>query len=155
IFIALTLLTIAPRLQAFSLLGPYSNWAQSIGFRGPVDIGGPMNLNEEYRWNVPTVTYAFDKSFIDYFGSNGVAAVESAIQILNDLPAASDIVPSNFPPDTRQLNLAAQAQNVYDLKSVALALLVEHMGLGQPVRNIQDFPESRSGSPVERNFDGE
>jgi len=118
-----------------------------------VDIGGPVNLHEEYRWNVPTVTYAFDKSFVDYFGSNGVAAVESAMQVLNDLPAAADVVLSNFPPDTRHINFAAQTQNVYDLKSVALALLVEHMGLGQPVRNIVDFPESRSGTPVERNFD--
>ena len=143
ILVALALLAFAPKLQAFSLLGPYANWRdQSNGYREPIDIGGPVNLNEEYRWNVPTITYAFDKSFVDYFGSNGVAAVESAIQILNALPDASDIVASNFPPDTRGVNFVAAAQNVYDLKSTALALLVEHMGLGQPVRNIFDVPES-------------
>src|SRR5882757_8706750 len=137
ILIALVLQTFAPRLQAFSLLGPYADWMTQLhGYRQLPDIGGPMNLNEEYRWNVPTLTYAFDKSFVDYFGSNGVAAVESAIQILNDLPAASDMVLSNYPPDTRHVNFVATAQNVYDLKSVTLALLVEHMGLGQPARNV-------------------
>ena len=99
-----------------------------------------MNLNEEYRRNVPTITYGFDKSFVDYFGSNGVAAVESAIQILNALPASSDTVLSNYPPDTRRMNFVAAAQDVYDLKSVVLALLVEQMGLGQPTRNISDLP---------------
>jgi len=166
IFIALAMLAFAPRLQAFSLLGPYADWMQSSnGYRSSLDIGGPVNLNEEYRWNVPTVTYAFDKSFVDYFGSNGVAAVESAIQLLNDLPAASDVVLSNFPPDTRHVNFTAQAQNVYDLKSVALALLVEQMGLGQPVRNILDIPallptdplpfpgDNFDGTSIERNFD--
>jgi len=148
ILLALALLAFAPRLQAFSLVGPYADWMdQSNGYRAPMDIGGPVNLNEEYRWNVPTLTYAFDKSFVDYFGSNGVAAVEGAIQILNDLPNASDIVASNFPPDTRRVNFVAQAQNVYDLKSAALALLVEHMGLGQPARNIFDMPQSLMSAP--------
>src|SRR5262245_51899616 len=82
----------------FALLGPYADWMQlTNGYRGPYDIGGPMDLREEYRWNVPVVTYAFDQSFLDYFGSNGVAAVESAIQILNNLPPASQIVLTNFP----------------------------------------------------------
>jgi hypothetical protein len=139
----LVILGLAPRANAFSLLGPYADWmTQSHGYRQAVDIGGPMNLNEEYRWNVPTVTYAFDKSFLDYFGSNGVAAVESAIQILNDLPSASDVALSNFPNDTRRANFVAQAQNVYDLKSVTLALLVEQLGLGQPTRNVLDVPAS-------------
>jgi len=154
ILLALVILAFVPRLQAFSLLGPYAAWMQqSNGYRESVDIGGPMDLNEEYRWNVPVITYGFDKSFVDYFGSNGVAAVESAIQLLNDLPAATDLVPSNFPTNTLHVNFAAQAQNVYDLKSAALALLIEHMGLGQPVRNIFDVPEFQSFTALDRNFD--
>jgi hypothetical protein len=130
----------APRANAFSLLGPYADWmVQSNSYHQGDDIGGPMNLNEEYRWNVPVVTYGFDQSFLDYFGSNGVAAVESAIQILNDLPAASDIVLSNYPADTRGMNFAAAAQHAYDLKSAVLARLLEQLGLGQPVRNIVDI----------------
>jgi hypothetical protein len=36
-----------------------------------IPLGGPMNLGEEYRWNMPTLYYAVDQSFLDYFGSNG------------------------------------------------------------------------------------
>lgn len=53
------------------------------------NIGGPMALGEEYRWNMPIITYGFDKSFLDYFGRPGVDAVEAAIQVINDLPPAS------------------------------------------------------------------
>ena len=126
--------------KAFALLGRYTSWmTKTNNYYQPGDIGGPMNLGEEYRWDVPVMTYAFDKSFVDYFGSNGVAAVESAIQILNDLPAASDIVLSNYPPNTRLLNIRAASQGVYDLKSTALALLIEQLGLTQPARNILDL----------------
>ena len=31
------------------------------------DIGGPMDVTNEYRWNVPVLTYGFDQSFVDYF----------------------------------------------------------------------------------------
>ena len=72
----LVLMLFAPRARAFSLLGPYTDWMyQTNGYRQPADIGGPMDINEDYRWNVPLVTYGFDQSFLDYFGSNGVAAV--------------------------------------------------------------------------------
>jgi carbohydrate-binding DOMON domain-containing protein len=63
------------------------------GYRQPGDVGGPMNIGEGYRWNIPTLTYGFSRSFIDYFGSNGVAAIESAITILNSLPPASSLDP--------------------------------------------------------------
>ena len=119
----------------FALLGPYEPWmTKTNGFRQAGDIGGPMNLGNEYRWNVPVVTYGFDKSFLDYFGSNGVAAVEQAIQIINDLPSASNIVLSNYPTNTRHAN--SQASNLYDLKSATLSLLLEQMGLAQPSRNV-------------------
>ena len=72
-----------------------------LGYAQPGDIGGPMNLGQEYRWNVPVLTYAFDQSFLDYFGSGGVAAVESAIGILNSLPPVSKANPTNYPPTHR------------------------------------------------------
>src|SRR5689334_21499823 len=104
ILAVLMMLGCAPRANAFSLIGPYTDWMDVFnGYRLTADIGGPMNLKEEYRWDVPVITYDFDKSFIAYFGSNGVAAVESAIQILNNLPAASNIDLSNFPTDTRRV----------------------------------------------------
>lgn len=80
-FLSLLAVTfLATRASAFSLLGPHEDWMQTMnGFRQPNDIGGPMNLGQEYRWNVPVVVYAFDQSFRDYFGTNGVNAVEEAI----------------------------------------------------------------------------
>lgn len=123
--------------HAFALLGPFAPWMQATnGVIQSGDIGGPMDIGSGYRWNVPVVTYGFDKSFLDYFGTNGVAAVQSAIQIINDLPPASSLVPTNFPFDTQSFNYTAQAQALYDLKSQTLVLLLEHLGLAQPSRNI-------------------
>ena len=34
------------------------------------------NLGEEYRLNSPIITYAFDESFLSFFGTEGVKAVE-------------------------------------------------------------------------------
>jgi hypothetical protein len=137
---------------AFALLGPFQPWMEETnGLRQPSiiylpgyapaslepsDIGGPMCISNEYRWNVPVVTYGFDQSFLNYFGTNGVAAVESAIQILNTLPPASQIVLTNFPLDSQQVNFTAQTQNLFDLKSTTLSLLLEQLGLAQPTRYI-------------------
>lgn len=129
-------LSVAP-LGAFSLLGPYASWMdQTLSYKQPADIGGPMGINEEYRWNVPIVTYAFDQSFLDYFGSNGVAAVEQAIGIINALPPASGIELTNFPLSSRAMNFAAEAQYQYDLKTATLGLLLEQMGLAQSPRHV-------------------
>jgi hypothetical protein len=125
------------RVGAFSLLGPYASWmTPTLGYQQPDDIGGPMDINEEYRWNVPVVTYAFDQSFLDYFGSNGVAAVEQAIGVINDLPPASSIVLTNFLFESRRFNQVAGGQNQCDLKSATLSLLLEQLGLGQPTRYV-------------------
>ena len=146
--------------RAFSLLGPYEPWmTQTNGFRGMGDIGGPMNLGGEYRWNVPVVTYAFDPSFVAFFGSNGVAAVESAIQILNDLPPASQMNPGVYPLDTQGGNPTAQAEGLIDLKSETLFLLLQQLGLAQPQRFmfcVHDFSITAENTHVNivlRNFD--
>ena len=63
---------------AFSLLGPSPasggvngalSWQSTdVGYNTfGVDIGGPVNLGEEYRWNIPVITYAYDESFLNYF----------------------------------------------------------------------------------------
>ena len=123
--------------RAFSLLGPVQPWMQpSNGVIVPGDIGGPMEIGNGYRWNVPVVTYGFDQSFLAYFGTNGVAAVESAIKILNDLPPASSIALTNYPLTSLQINSSTQAQSFYDLKSQTLPLLLEQLGLAQPTRNV-------------------
>jgi hypothetical protein len=123
------------QVGAFSLLGPYASWmTPTLGYQQPDDIGGPMDINEEYRWNVPVVTYAFDQSFLDYFGSNGVAAVEQAIGVINDLPPASSIVLTNFTTESPRFNPSASSQ--YDLATATLSLLLEQMGLAQSTRYV-------------------
>lgn len=123
------------RARGFALLGPFVPWMQyTNGLRQPGDIGGPMDIGNGYRWNVPIVTYGFDQSFLDFFGSNGVAAVESAIQILNDLPPTSQTDLTNYPLLTKRINYRATSENLFDLKSETLALLIEQMGLAQPSR---------------------
>jgi len=135
--VAACLLISPAQTLAFALLGPVQPWMQfTNGVVGPGDIGGPMEIGSGYRWNVPVITYGFDKSFLDYFGSNGVAAVQSAIQIINDLPAVSSLVLTNYPLLTLNNNATANAQNISDLKSQTLALLLEQLGLAHPSRNI-------------------
>ncbi len=131
------MLCLQTKIFAFALLGPVQPWMQaSNNVVSTDDIGGPMFLTNEYRWNVPVVTYGFDQSFLDFFGSNGVAAVKGAIQVLNNLPPASQMVLTNYPFDSRDQNYEAQAQSLYDLESQTLPLLLEHLGLAQPTRYI-------------------
>src|SRR6267142_1089332 len=87
----------------FSMRGPFDTWmvpqlAYNVAFsgfnEGPAGLldlpySAPMNLGEEYRVNTPVLYYSFDQSFLDYFGSNGVYAIEQAIAILNGLTNVS------------------------------------------------------------------
>jgi hypothetical protein len=155
---ALGLSTLSAR--AFSLLGPYESWmTQTNGFQTLGDTGGPMNLGAEYRWNVPVVTYGFDQSFLDFFGTNGVAAVESAIQILNNLPPASQLDPGVYPLNTSSVNYQAQSESLIDLKSETLFLLLQQLGLAQPHRFmfcVHDFSitdKTTNVNIIQRNFD--
>lgn len=158
--IVLSLALLAETASAFTLIGPYEDWMQPTnGFRYATDIGGPMNFGEEYRWNVPVVTYSFDQSFMDYFGAAGVAAVEQMFQILNALQPASQIDPASYPPESLAVNYQAQALYLIDLKSKTLSALLEQLGLAEPSRHafcVHDFTFS-GGLPVaatvQRNFD--
>ena len=98
------------------------------------------NLGEEYRWNSPVLTYSYDESFLNYFGSNGVVAVDKAFDILNSIPPASSIK-TDYPPSssgennlwnypTRPDRFHARAYNdrVLDIKSFALSQLFSFMG---------------------------
>lgn len=141
----------------FALLGPQGNGGDSwqtatIGYGlaytdestpitpgGPVflgDIGGPKNLGEEYRRNIPVLYYAYDASFLDFFGSNGVAAVDSAFGIMNSITnvdsPGNDI--SNYPLNSQAFNYDAQSLYLTDLKSATLHVLLEQMGLAEPER---------------------
>src|SRR6187401_2236673 len=90
--LALLLAGFVRTAAAFSLLGPFKTWQVTpLGYQLPFDIGGPMLANEGYRWNLPTIYYAFDQSFITYLGKPGFDAVDAAIKLFNDLPKFSEI----------------------------------------------------------------
>src|SRR5689334_3044410 len=141
--------------QAFSLIGPFKGAAsgfggepwqedgfggqpQGLGYSLPGDLGGPMFSFEAYRWTLPLVTYAFDSTFLRYFGTNGVAEVEQALAILNALPPASAMSDTldEYPLDSKGENSDAAALGLLDLKSVTLSFLVEEMGLANPERFV-------------------
>jgi hypothetical protein len=115
---------------------PSNDFRVPLDYYGQADIGGPMWVSNEYRWNVPVVTYGFDPSFLDFFGTNGVAAVEGAIQMLNNVPPASSIILNDYTNNSVVANNDAEAQSLYDLRSVTLSLLLEQLGLASPTTSI-------------------
>jgi hypothetical protein len=143
--------------SAFSLLGPRAEdpggeaW-QTVanGYSLAGDIGAVKNITEEYRWNKPVITYAFDLSFVNYFGTNGIAAVEAAMAVYNSLPDLSTLSQelSEYPlqdpvtqavttfRDSRRVNYTAQALNLLDMKSFTMSYLAEQLGLADPERNV-------------------
>src|SRR6266850_2586796 len=154
--------------NAFSLLGPLSTPATAwqvpgIGLSRPGDIGNPENIGEEYRWNVPDITYAFDDGFLNYFGLQGVQAVEEAIGILNNIGPVSSLSPdlSEFPIEALRRNESAGQLGVRDLKSTALSFLLELLGLAQSdryvyvIRNrtVLQNPTRTNYFIIHRNFD--
>ena len=129
-----------PSAWAYSLSGPVGNggdlWqTAAIGYGPPTSFVAPKNLGEEFRRNTPVVYYAYDANFLDYFGSNGVVAVDGAFAILNALTNVDNYSKSlsEFPLETRHINYQAQALGLFDLKSWALGAMVEQMGLADPV----------------------
>jgi len=137
---------VVPDAAAFSLLGPFDTWQVPVlnynrnvlvfPLRSPRgnEIGGPQNLGEEYRRNVSGLFYAYDYSFLDYFGARGMEEVDKAVKILDDLPPFSTMSEdlSEFPLDTQRINFRASALSLVDLKSYALGLLVYELGLLSP-----------------------
>ncbi len=127
-------------VSGFSLLGPDNqDWqTPELGYNFGSDIGGPHELGEEFRWNTPTNYYAFDQNFTDFFGSNGVWAVEQAIAVFNRLSNVSAYSPglTEVPLETRRINYRAQQLHLMDLKSATMGLMLEELGLADAERYI-------------------
>lgn len=148
--VAASLLLFTNISSAFVLLGPgdaegnpaktwqsrgeNSGW--NIGYAFPGDIGSPVDPLEFYRWNIPIITYAYDEAFIRYFGTNGMRAIDEIFQILNDLPAASRMSDdlTEFPLNTLRHNFEAAQLGLLDIKSCAMSLILEEMGLATATR---------------------
>jgi hypothetical protein len=168
LWIIAVLLLSASFARAFSLLiplqTPATTWqVQAIGYQLPGDIGGPGNFGEGYRWNVPKITYAFDSAFLNYFGQAGVDAVEQALGVINDVGPVSNLSPelNEFPIEAVKANGTATALGILDLKSTALAEVVELLGLADPSRwvwtihdkIVRTNPNSTNYVVINRNFD--
>jgi hypothetical protein len=134
------------KADAFTLLGPAADWqtttlgyqisAPAVGLGSGAGVGGPMNLGEDYRWNVPTVYYGFSPQFQLYFGERGMQEVEKAIAILNALPSADSLSLTNYPLSAERINYQAQALFLADIKSLVLSFMVEAMGITDPTRFV-------------------
>lgn len=134
----------------FSLSGPPAAWMTAdMGYEA---LLGPMTPGEAYRFNTPVLVYGFDQSFIEFFGAEGVAAVESAIKILNDLPAASSLDPAKYPTSVTRINHSARNLRLLDLKSTVLSSLVEQMGLLVPERYVWTLRQVNRPNEFVRNF---
>ena len=132
-------------VYGFSLMGPFDpeyqtpdlNYGRPFTIIAQVgDLGGPMNSGEEYRIGSPVLVYGFDSTFVEFFGDAGVAAVEAAVTVLNSLPLVSNMSAnlSEFPLNTTRFNNVAQQLKVLDVKSMALSILLQQMGLACPER---------------------
>ncbi|MDX1952135.1 MAG: hypothetical protein SFY81_08105 [Verrucomicrobiota bacterium] len=148
--------------HGFALLGPFEAWqTPALGYNpNNTDIGGPKNLGEEYRWNLPVIYYGFDEAFVDYFGVQGVAEIEKAIAQFNRMTNLAALDVSNFPVRTKRVNFTAEALGLIDLKSMAMGALTEEFGLASAERyvftlrnQITDPAPSTNYFVIQRNFD--
>jgi hypothetical protein len=153
---SLALLTLAGQSSwGFALLGPNNEAYQvpEIGYnplpRDPLPTG-PKNLGEEYRRNTPVLFYSFDANFLDYFGSNGVAAVDSAFAIINNLTNVSQYSSnlSEFPTQVTRENYVAQSLALLDLKSYTLHIMMEQLGLAEPERYVWTLHDRNHVGPI-------
>jgi hypothetical protein len=175
---------------AFSLIGPVGNggdaWQLTLIGYNPLAQGaappffldpllaGPKNLGEEYRRNTPVLYYAADASFLDYFGSNGVVALDGAYAILNNVFTNTPAVAAKgldaysaglieFSLNSLEENYQAQALGLMDLKSGALSLMMRQLGLADAIRYTWTLHNRNLINPpgcpaayylvVQRNFD--
>lgn len=154
---------LAVKASAFSLMGPVASWQTAgIGYNLGADVGGPMNLFEDYRVTVPLLTYGYDATFLNYFGSNGVAAVQAAMDIMNSVPAASAMSAglTEFPQQAKgPVNATAASLLILDLKSVVLSTMMGQLGVASPERwtySLRDrvvILNTTNYTVIQRNFD--
>lgn len=161
--IAALLFFLATPTNAFSLLGPFAPWmTPEVGFvKSPdLDVGGPRNIGDEFRWNLPLLTYGFDEEFKNFFGQPGIDAIEQVIARLNNFPPASQIDLSSAPLQTRRIHATAQSLGLKDIRSSAFAAMIEQLGLTGAHPNVwvntsTNALESENPSQyvIQRNFD--
>ena len=134
---------------AFVLMGPpnpgEASPSSGLNFNYTDDFGGPKDLRRFFRWNMPDLTYSFDASFVNYFGLDGMEAVQGAFGVVNDFfhnedysgMSQLDFAKHGFAGNyaTHWENTTAKNAQVIDLKSLTLGMLLNQLGLGNPHRH--------------------
>jgi hypothetical protein len=130
------------RAWSFALLGPINEAFQDqvLGYNPTPSDGletAPKNIAEEYRWNKPVLYYSMDEIFLEYFGSNGVVAIDAAFASFSEaVTNLSSVNIDDFPLDSRRENFLAQSLGMLDLKTTTQTLIAEQLGLAEPERYI-------------------
>jgi len=124
---------------AFSIIGPLEPWMSSPNGFNPLPYDGlpegPKQIGDEFRRNTPVMYWACDETFLDYFGSNGLYAVQQAFSAFNSVGKLSSysLDLSEWPLESQRHNFAAQALNLLDIKSSTMDALMEQLGIYYPV----------------------
>lgn len=153
---------------ALNLLAPGGaglTGGEVVAFTPLGDIGTPKSYNEGYRRNTPVLYYAFDESFLRFFGTEGAAEVDKAMAVYNNLAPVSEYSAdlSEFPTETRRQNFRASADSLLDVKSMTMGMLTEQLGFFQPTRWVWGLkarlvgpggcPANVAYSIIKRNYD--
>jgi hypothetical protein len=147
--------------KAFSLLGIQPTWQTlRLGYPDPDPAFGPMNINEEYRWNMPVLTYAMSPNYLSYFGSRGEQEVVKAFELMSALPAASEANLDAFPLNGTRVNDRARALGLLDIKSTVVTITLSMLGLEDPTLYVftlrkrwVDAAPTTNFVVIKRNFD--
>lgn len=153
-----------PAAWGYVPIGPVGNGGDSwqtaaLGYNPDPVIDllatGPKNIGEEYRQNKGFIVYAYDASFLDFFGSasNGVEPADQAFAIMNAVFTNNPTGMANgldgysptlaeFPTYSQHVNYEALALGLTDIKSLTLWALVEQMGLAWPERYVWDLHDA-------------
>jgi hypothetical protein len=131
------------RAWSFALLGPNNEAFQApvIGYNPNIYYDGlptaAKNIAEEYRWNKPVLYFSITENFWEFFGSNGVVAIDAAFAVFNQaVTNLSSVNIDDFPLDSRRENFLAQSLSLWDLKTETLTMIAEQLGLAEPERYI-------------------
>ena len=154
-------LALKPAGRSFVLIGPpnfeyhWEAWGNhrpkppfgevpELGYTDP--WGAPKEKDLLFRWTLPDFTYAFDASFVNYFGPEGMEAVHDAVHVINDFfeneeysgVSALDLHKHGFAGNfnTTWKNTTAQNGQVLDIKSMVLGTMVNFLGLGNPHQHM-------------------
>ena len=146
--------------RAFVLMGlPGTNEVASFNYTD--EFGAPKDISWQgtkrfFRWNTPSFVYSFDASFVNYFGLEGMEAVDDAFAVVNEFyvnedyqgVSQLDLAKHGFlgNHNTTWINSSAENAQIIDIKSLVLGMLVNQLGLGNPHRWAFSITAQRTNS---------